>query len=94
MGTNVLFRFGSVQMTQDAVHIDSLADGIITAKLQLVPQFCLADQHQRHGAFRVEPVVQQEPEFLNGFLLQQMRLVQNTDNFLLVDSQENLQFLL
>ena len=49
MACDILFRFGSVQMGQDTVHIDTLANSRISLQFQfVVPELSLTDQHDSH----------------------------------------------
>ena len=72
-------------MRDHAVHINALPYGGITLETELLgPQFRLSHKNQRHGTRGIEFKVQQEPKFFQSFLVKQMSLVQDTDDFLLV----------
>ena len=64
MACDILFRFGPVQMGQDTVHIDTLANSRISLQFQLVvPEFSLTDQHDSHRTHGIKSVVEQKTEF-------------------------------
>lgn len=85
MRTDVSLGFSAVQVRDHAVHINALPYGGITLETELLgPQFRLSHKNQRHGTRGIEFKVQQEPKFFQSFLVKQMSLVQDTDDFLLV----------
>src|SRR5699024_3959297 len=94
MGLVVTFGFGTIQMGKYTVDIDSLPDGSIPLHPEFIPQFRLPDKDKRHRADGIKAVIQQKTEFLNGFLLQKMGLIQNADHFLFLDAADDLHFLL
>ena len=76
-------------MRKNTVHIDSLADSIISFVPQfLVPQLRLSDQDQSHRAFGIKTIIQKKPEFFQCFLLQQMSFIQHADKLLLLDTAD------
>ena len=95
MAFDILFCLCPVQMRECTVHIDPLADRRVPLKFQLViPQFCLPYEHDGHGTYRIEPVVQKETEFLQCFFLQQVRLIQNAYHLFMLDNVDDLDLLL
>lgn len=94
MGPDIAFRLRAVQMRQDAAEVDPLPDSRIPLEAELIPEFCLADKHQRHWAHGIKPVIQQEPEFLNGLPFQQVCLIKDTHHLLPLYAADDLHFLL
>ena len=95
MACDILFRFGPVQMGQDTVHIDTLANSRISLQFQLVvPEFSLTDQHDSHRTHGIKSVVEQKTEFFQCFLFNQMCFIKDTDDFLMLYSTDDLDLLL
>ena len=95
MGMSILFCFRPVKRRKDTVDIDPLADRRIPLEPQLVlPQFCLAGKYQRHRAHGIEPVVQEEAEFLQHLLFKKVCFVQNAYDVFMLDPADELDLLL
>ena len=86
--------FCPVKVWQDTVDINTLPYCRIPLQSELVPQFCLSCQYERHGTHGIEPVIQEKTELLDRFLFQEMCFVQNADNFLFLYTPDDLHFFL
>ena len=95
MGTDVSFRFRTVQMREDAVNIDPLSYSGIPLQPELViPQFCLSDKDQSHGALGIKFKIEQETEFFYGFSFKEMCLIQYAYYFFMLYPMDDLYFLM
>lgn len=92
---DILLRLRPVQMWQNTVHINALADSSISLQLQFVfPQLGLSDQHNSHRTHGIKSVIEQETKFFQCFLFQQMCFIQDADNLFMLHSPDNLDLLL
>ena len=95
VGNDVVLCFSPVEMRQDAVHIDTLADSGVSLQFELgIPKFGLSDEYQGHGALGVETVVEKKTEFLQCLFLKQMGLIKNAYDLFMLYSVNDLYCLL
>ena len=71
-------------LAEDLVH-DLIGKDILPA---------LPDEHECHRAHRIEFIIQQEAEFLNGLFFQKVCFIQNADDFPALHAADDLHLLL
>ena len=97
MTCDILFCFRPVQMWKGTVHIYTLANSSISLQLQFIfifPEFSLTDQHNSHKTHGIKSVVEQEAEFFQSLLIDQMCFIKDVDDFLMLHSPDDLNLLL
>ena len=95
MGCYIFPCLRTVQPPQHDVHVDALPYGLICLELEfLLPEFRLSHKHQRHRACGVKFIIQQEPQFFQHVLPQQVRFIQHAHDFLFLLRTDRPDFLL